>query len=264
MRIKHFIVTYNNNDILKTSIDSIFETSTQHERTVYVISNHSKDEYSGSHPVVWLRNATRPDFSTGHLSRNWNQALINGFKNLQDPDADILILSQNDCPFEADYLERCLALHEQYDLVSYGIGDNCVSYSPKAVSRVGLWDERFCNIGYQEADYFLRAAKYLGDRASINDGEQHHRLHNPIDNVAAVVKPETNGFRRKDNSHLQSMQYHRQSGSFFVAKWGMNPERWQPGFLDAQQRVNNFIFYPYFEKHIETLKEQMYLAFFDR
>lgn len=262
MRIKHFIVTYNNNKMLEAAIESIFSTETDHERSVYVISNHSNDDYTGRHPVVFLRNSTRPDFSTGHLSRNWNQALINGFVNLQDPDADLLILSQNDCIFENGYLDECIRLHQKHDLVTYGAGDNCVSYTVRAVARVGLWDERFCNIGYQEADYFLRAAIHLGDRASINDGEAHGRVHNPIDNPAAVVRPELRGFDRGDEAHIQSMRFHKQSYTFFIVKWGMQPQDWQDGYLDAEQKVNNFIYYPYFENAVETLSEQRYLAFF--
>jgi len=262
MRIKHFIVTYNNNALLHKAIESIFATATDHDRAVFVISNHSKDEYTGPHPVTVLRNATRPDFSTGHLSRNWNQAIINGFVDIKSPDADLLILSQNDCVFEAGYVDRCLELHTRYELVTYGIGDNCVSYSPNAIARIGLWDERFCNIGFQEADYFLRAAIYLGDRASINDGIQHGRVHNPISDAASIVRPDATGFQRRDEAHLQSMRYHVQSRGLFFAKWDAQPEKWGPDFRQVAQRLNNFIYYPYFEKNVETLTEQRYLAFF--
>lgn len=263
MKIKHFVVTYKNNPMLQSAIDSIFATESAHERLVFVISNHSTDEYTGSHPVTFLRNATRPDFSTGHLARSWNQAIINGLVDLRNPDADLLILSQNDCLFEAGYLDACIALHETYDLVTYGAGDNCVSYSPRAIARVGLWDERFCNIGYQEADYFLRAAIYLGERASINDGGVHRRIHNPIDTVGAVIRGQRTGFARREESHMESMRYHGQSHGLFLAKWNIRPDRWSGNFVEAKQLLPNFIYYPYFEKHVETLREQNYLAFFE-
>ncbi|TCL93593.1 hypothetical protein C8J38_10214 [Rhizobium sp. PP-WC-2G-219] len=261
MRVKHFIVTYNNNDALSRAIESIFSTPTHHERSVYVISNHTKDHYNGPHPITFLRNATRPDFSTGHLARNWNQAIINGFVDLNSPDADLL-LSQNDCVFENGYLEACINLHGSFDLVTYGAGDNCVSYTPKAVARVGLWDERFCNIGYQEADYFLRAAMYLKERASINDGAKHGRVRNPVASVHDVVRHERSGFDRREASHMESMQYHRQSLMFFREKWGIEPQQWPSDDLNPLQRVSNFIHYPYFEKRVETLAEQKYMAFF--
>jgi len=261
MRIKHFIVTYRNNRLLKDAIDSIFVNVTEHERFVFVISNHSDDRYDGPHPVQFLRNETRPDFSTGHLSRNWNQAIINGFVDLKQPNADILILSQNDCKFEKGYLDACLQLHETYDLVTYGAGDNCVSYTPRAVTRIGLWDERFCNIGYQEADYFLRAAIHLGSRASIND-HTHRRLHNPVNNVNSVIMNVPTGFVRKDEAHMASMKYHRQSFHTYMLKWGRKPEHWPHDYMKTQQMIDNYILYPYFEKNIETLKEQRYMAFF--
>ncbi|SCX29515.1 hypothetical protein DSM25558_4725 [Agrobacterium sp. DSM 25558] len=263
MKIKHYIVTYKNDPMLAQAIESIFRTDTDHERQVFVIANHSADRYEGPHPVVFLRNETRPDFSTGHLSRNWNQALIAGFVDLRNPSSDLLILSQNDCIFAPDYLEPLVANHEKYDLVTYGAGDSCISYSAAAVRRIGLWDERFCNIGYQEADYFLRAAKYHGPRVSINDG-YHGRLYNALDTVENVITSTPSGFERNDASHIESSQYHRQSRNFFAAKWGVDykPQFWGADFLKAEIKLNGPIFYPYFENAIETLQEQKYLAFF--
>lgn len=265
MIIKQYIVTYKNNPMLEQAIDSVFSTETEHDRRVFIIANHSEDKYEGPHPVVFLRNDLRPDFSTGHLSRNWNQALIAGFVNLQDPAADLLILSQNDCIFAENYLETVVENHKAFDLVSYGAGDSCVSYSPRAVARVGLWDERFCNIGYQEADYFLRAAKYLGLRASINDGEIHGREHNPVSTVDRVIVATPSGYSRREMTHLESMRYHMQSRGFFAAKWGVDrqPQAWKPDFLDADIRINSAILYPYFENGIETLDEQKFLTFFN-
>ncbi len=263
MIIKHYIVTYKNTPMLNKAIDSIFATETEHDRQVFVIANHSEDRYDGPHPVFFIRNEARPDFSTGHLSRNWNQAIIAGFVDLRNPAADLLILSQNDCIFAPNYLEGIIANHEKYDLVTYGAGDNCVSYNAQAVKRIGLWDERFCNIGFQEADYFLRAAKFHGPRVSINDGHYHGRSYNPLETVDNVIVATERGFDRRDLSHMASMRYHRQSRAFFAVKWSLeNPEFWGDNFLDATIRINGPIFYPYFEEAIETLNEQAYLAFF--
>lgn len=263
MRIKHYIVTYRNNDILDRCLRSIFSTETEHERIVYVIGNHTQDSIRPEWPAIMLRNDLRPDFSTGHLSRNWNQALINGFVNLKNPDADLVIACQNDCEFAPDYLNNCIRLHERFDMVTYGEGDNCISYSPRAVARIGLWDERFCNIGYQEADYFLRAALYLGDRVSINDGAIHGRQFNPVPDVETVIRRVPTGCQRHDEHHMQSMHYHRQSQTVFRAKWGDNTpsEHWGSDFLNSQQRIMNHIYYPYFERDVETLNEQQYLKF---
>ncbi|MBB4005782.1 glycosyltransferase family 2 protein [Allorhizobium taibaishanense] len=261
MKIKHYIVTYKNNPKLETCVESILNTPTEHDRSIYVIANHSLDCLPDRYPVKMLRNELRPDFSTGHLARNWNQALINGFVDLKSPDADLLILSQNDCEFETGYLDECIRLHQTYDLVTYGEGDNCISYAPRAVARVGLWDERFCNIGYQEADYLLRAAIYLRDKASINDGANHKRQHNPIDTVEKVTKRLPTGYDRKEESHMASMRYHRHTHDLFLAKWKRPPGDWADDYLSTQQHLLNHIYYPYFEADVETLAEQNYLAF---
>ena len=258
-KIKHYIVTYNNNEVLETCLRSIFATDAkQHERSVFVINNHSNIFIPNDlkSKVTVLDNQVRPDFSTGHLSRNWNQAIINGFVSIDKPDADIIICSQNDTEFGADYLEKIIHHHYSYDLVSYGGGDNCISYTPNAIRRVGLWDERFCNIGYQEADYFLRALKYLGDKASINDVE-HSRIHNPVDN-GAVLKTITGAGRGCEHNRA-STHHHKQSDLMFKAKWGIQSHTWDDNTVYAKEKILSFVLYPYFEFAIETLEEQRFL-----
>lgn len=265
MIIKHYIVTNKDNSLLEKTIDSILSAETEHDRNVFIVSNHSQDRYEGPHPVTIIRNAMRPDFSTGHLSRNWNQALISGFVDLNSPEADLVILSQSDCTFSTGYIERIIHHHQSFDLITYGAGDTCVSYSPRAVARVGLWDERFCNTRYQEADYFLRAVMYLGTRASINDGEVNGREHNPIGDVADIICPVPAALPSQEEPDARLSQLHRQSRGFFAAKWGVDqsPGQWKDNFLDVKVRVNGAIYYPYFESGVETLAEQHYLAFFE-
>ena len=60
---------------------------------------------------------------------------------------------------------------------------------------------------------------------------------------------------------MASMVHHRQSRGMFQAKWGTEPERWQPGYMNVEQRLPSFILYPYFESDIETLDEQRYMRF---
>src|SRR5262245_44845381 len=133
MRVKHYIVTYKNNPLLANCIDSIFATPTNHDRHVVVISNHSLDGVWPRERLTFLRNHARPDFSTGHLARDWNQALIQGFVDLAKPDADLVIACQNDSEFMPGYLEPLIALHEKYDMITMGPGDSCVSYTPAAI-----------------------------------------------------------------------------------------------------------------------------------
>lgn len=262
MRIKHYIVTYNNPIWVKCA-ETILACPVPEGvvREIFVLNNHTNFELPEHlrYRVIPIHNQGRPDFSTGHLSRSWNQGLIHGFRNLKNPDADIVVLSQNDAEFEADYLPRLIDLHTRFDITTHGQGDNCVSYSAAGVRRVGLWDERFCGIGHQEGDYFLRIAKYLGERASIND-PQHGRYHQPSPSITRMLPT---GHARREPSHLASTPWHRLAEKFFAHKWGgmTGPMFWHPG-NDPHRAVPqavSYIHYPYFEHDVETLAEQNYL-----
>jgi hypothetical protein len=268
-KIKHFIVTYNNEKRINESLKSLFESDLNNNIEVFIISNHSylniHDEFIKK--VKILRNETRPDFSTGHLSRNWNQAIINGFQNLNNPDCDILITSQDDTIFKKNYIERSVELSESFDFSVFGSGDQFAIYTPNAIKKIGLWDERLCNIGYQEADYFLRAIKYC-DRVSIND-YRHGRVYNPQNNNPITETP--TGWDYKDVAHMASMVYHQHSLYIFEKKWETRPMDWvvkNKGYVDdnymnylknIEPMIPSFILYPYFEKNIETLREQKFI-----
>ena len=262
MRIKQYIVTYNDSYELNECLKSIFNNLSKDELEkleINVINNHTNIEVNSDYydRINILHNVLRPDFSTGHLARNWNQALINGFKSLVNPDADIVIANQNDCRFFKNYISTLLEYHKNYDLITAGCGDNFLSYNVNAVKKIGLWDERFCNIGYQEADYFLRAVKYNRHKVSINDN-CHGRVHNPIENTIAFQY--STGGDRRTKFHTDSMIYHSISRNIFNKKWEVNPERWNdPDFSNLEPLIPSFVYYPYFEKDIETLKEQRYL-----
>lgn len=258
MKIKHFIVTYKNALLLEQCIRSILNTDAgEHQREIFVINNHSQfslPDDLGSRVSV-IHNAARPDFSTGHLSRNWNQSLILGFESLTAPKADIVICSQNDSIFAPNYLSQLIARHATFDIITQGIGDNAVSYTPAGVRQVGLWDERFCNIGYQEADYFLRLAKYLRGKASIND-VFHGRVLNPIPDII-ITQGET-GFKRGDPAHMASMAFHAHSRKMFLRKWNLrDPEKWSDISSVAEQ-IDSYVLYPYFEKDVLTLRQQRF------
>lgn len=258
MKIKHFIVTYKNPPLLEQCIRSILATDAgEHQREIFVINNHSQFSLPGDlgNRVSVIHNAARADFSTGHLSRNWNQALILGFESLTAPKADLVICSQNDSIFTPNYLSQLIAQHAAFDIITQGIGDNAVSYKPQGVRQVGLWDERFCNIGYQEADYFLRLAKYLGNKASIND-VFHGRVLNPISQVL-ITQGET-GFNRRDPAHMASMTFHAHSRKMFFKKWNLpDPEKWGD-ISGVTEQIDSYVLYPYFEKDVLTLRQQKF------
>lgn len=262
MKIKHYIVTYNNDKVLADCLNSLtatFEKYSENEYEVYIINNHTHffmdDKFQKR--ITVLNNVLRPDFSTGHLSRNWNQAIINGFQNLVNPDCDIVITSQNDCIFQPNFLDNLIELHKKYSFVQFGAGDHFVSYTSDSIKKVGLWDERFCNIGYQEADYFLRQLLYNPESSTIND-EHHRRIHNSENNT--ITERYLNGYHRREKSHLDSMKYHHVSQKIFKNKWNINPEKWDTTEISKlKPGIHSYIYYPYFEKDIITLGEQNYL-----
>jgi len=265
MKIKQFIVTYNNRLQINSCLESIFDNLSSDEQNileVYVINNHTNFELVSqlSNKVKVLHNVLRPDFSTGHLSRNWNQAILNGFQDLNNPSADIVITNQDDTRFVSNYVSMVMSMHEQYDLLQFGWGDNYISYNSNAVKNIGLWDERFCSIGYQEADYLLRARLYHKEKSSIQD-ESHGRILNPIPRKPINIIPTGNS--RREEYHREASKNHIYNKNLFIKKWGIDPDTdWVSTQLDDidSPRIDNYILYPYFEKDILTLHQQKYLV----
>lgn len=263
MRIRQYIVTYNNPFQLNEGLASLFSSISAEEAElleVFVINNHSNFEL---HPeftsrVTVLHNVLRPDFSTGHLARNWNQALINGFENLVHPACDLVITNQDDTRFSPNYINRVIDLHTKFDLTQFGWGDNFISYTPTAVRVVGLWDERFCSIGYQEADYLLRAMIFL-NRISIND-PSHFRMYNPQPNYPIQIIP--SGFGRREAYTTAATEYHPYNRALFLQKWGFDADRgmFRANISTLKPLIPSYIMYPYFEKHVLTLEQQNYFG----
>jgi len=266
-KIKLFIVTYKNSKYLNSCVESIFRNTSPLEQSnlqVFIINNHSSFELNEEYKdkVTVLHNDLRPDFSTGHLSRNWNQAIINGFGDLNNPHCDILITCQDDTVFRNHFISKVIEVHKTYDFFTCGPGDNFMSYTPQAIKRIGLWDERYCGISSQEMDYFIRAFKYHREGSSIND-YYHDLVLNPIDVSLNPIEMTETGFERQDENHLASINYHVVSAQVFVLKW---PNLTRPIFEtigDLEPQIPSFITYPYFEKDVETLIEQKFLFKFD-
>jgi hypothetical protein len=125
-----------------------------------------------------LNNDLRPDFTPGHLARNWNQAIINGFCDLNNPDCDILIHTQDDLTFKSGWLDNIVDYHYNrgYNFIVFGDGDNFCSYTPEAIKIMGMWDERYYGIGTHERDYFYTAIRSNYDNMSMNDPSSGHRM----------------------------------------------------------------------------------------
>lgn len=272
-RICIYIVTYRNPIDLNNNISSILASGA--DVSIYVINNHSKFclDPENHKAVTVLHNNLRPDFSTGHIARNWNQALLLGFRDLNDPANDVVVTVQDDVIFKPDWLPRLMELHRRYSFITMGPGDSFCSYLPGAVKKVGLWDERFCNLGFQEGDYFLRSLIYNRDGCSIND-VGHYRVHNPVEGNSLEWPPNPEMQRassllitsphwntdRKD-AHISSVRFHPVSEAVFKHKWGISAHSWTSAHHTIRKPLTqSYIMYPYFEKDIEGLQEKGYVV----
>jgi hypothetical protein len=282
MKIKIYIVTYKNENYLKNNIDSLLSSDiTNYEFSINVINNFNShfglSDYCRDRQINIISNQGRPDFSTGHLSRNWNQAILHGFKSLSSPDCDLLVLCQNDNLFKKKWTSYVVDQHRRYDFITIGGGDQFHSYRPNHVKTVGMWDERFCNIGYQEADYFIRSYLYNKDRSSIND-YNHKRIHNSLESDTRIITPSgfygvdeiinlddnLKGGMRGDEYHIESLKHHDISKNILDKKWGIEFEcNWSEEKLQKlpiRSKIDNYIFYPYFEKEITDLSKKGYIV----
>jgi hypothetical protein len=143
-------------------------------------------------------------------------------------------------------------------LIQFGWGDNFISYTPNAIKRIGLWDERFCNIGYQEADYLTRAALYLKNKSCINDFS-HNRMLNSISETDWLINIIPSGNARNEGYHHSSSKFHSHSKHIYEAKWEMNPDGGFSNIESLTPKMNSFVMYPYFEKDVDTLDEQYFI-----
>lgn len=266
MKIKVYLVTYKGHKRLHPTLSSLFTSDLmEHDYEINIINNHTDIrlpvEFEGK--VAVLHNTLRPDWSSGHLSRNWNQALINGFKSLVEPDCDVVVCSQDDSIFNKTWTSRLVELHRKYSFVQNGHGDQFHSYTPEAVRRVGLWDERFCGISRQAADYFWRCVMHNKQGSSIQD-PIHHRVLNPIipsieEARRWLVDPDV----RKIDQQFDNSSHNNDiiSQSLMVHKYGEDPFPWTPDKIanaPARTKCDNYILYPYFEKDIYELNQKGY------
>jgi hypothetical protein len=254
--IKLFIVTYRAPEDLDKTLRSCLNGETNKIKLeINIINNHSNFELSDDlfNHVKLHNNVLRPDFSTGHLSRNWNQAILNGFKDMLNPDCDILITCQDDAIWEKDWVDDLLKIHDEYTFYTCNDGDMLCSYTIDSIKKIGLWDERFCNIQFQEADYFLRANLYNAEKSSINDAH-HGRTLNQTKCIAK--RPNSGQMTPRGNV---SNQYHDITKNIFLQKWG-EKFRWSEKVTDIQHsKLPSFFYYPYFEKNMECPKEKGYI-----
>ncbi len=268
--MKIFIVTYRRNDILNKTLNTLFNGTDfkQVENTeVNIINNHSDFSLSENftEKVNVLHNNTRPDWDTGNLARNWNEALIHGFKDLEKPDSKVVVTMQNDIVLDPNWATNLLKMHQNYSFITGQLGDNIVSYLPEAVKKIGMWDERFLTPANKEADYYIRALIYNKEKSLIND-----RVHGRLLNAADALPLDTSQYQGgesswreiKTNEDSKEGWYHTSQVFYWKWKdtWTSQPQyygwltQWSKDFVDtppSPPKVPNFVQYSYFEKDVE-------------
>lgn len=267
MKIKLYMVTYKGHIRLRPTLTSLFNSDiVNYDYEINIINNHTDirlpKEFEGK--VNILHNTLRPDFSKGHLARNWNQAIINGFESLTNPACDIVVCSQDDSIFRKDWASRLVEAHQKYSFIHNGHGDQFHSYTPEAIRNVGLWDERFCGLARQAADYFWRQIMHNKEHASIQD-PRHHRVWNPLfpedlmKSWGWLVDPDVRKIDTDSGSTPVDLEI---SAKLMAMKYPFEPFPWTlEKIQNAPQRtvIDNFITYPYFEKDIYNLREKGYI-----
>tara|TARA_R110000765_G_scaffold17897_4_gene48481 strand:- start:843 stop:1736 length:894 start_codon:yes stop_codon:yes gene_type:complete len=295
-KMKVYIVTYKRCDILNDTLKKLFDSdfSNLPNTEVNIINNHSEFhlEPQFKNKVNVLHNTLRPDWSNGNLAENWNQALINGFRDLSNPDAEYVVTMQNDTSVHPKWCTNLLKMHERFNFIVGKYGDNLVSYTPDAVKKIGLWDENFFGVQYKEADYWIRALIFNKDKTCINDTLHGLEVNNSdaleLDTTVDRNFVEESGFagdntlkRRADDAEHQQIWstrggvYKQYAWKYFYEKWSgtwkEDPRRetwvknWSKDFIDnppdiTKSKVKNMIRYIYFEKDIEDLKGKNYLV----
>ena len=280
--MKIFIVTYRRSDVLNKTLERLFEQtdfSLIPNTEVNVINNHS-DFYLDekfSNKVNLIHNCARPDWDMGNLSRNWNQALIHGFRDLSNPDSKIVVTMQNDVVLSSNWSSNLIKMHKKYDFVTGCHGDSIISYRPSAVKRIGMWDERFVTPNNKEADYYIRALILNKEKSLIND-----KIHKRVLNNKDALNIEENTYLGSESAWLkykksdlnQEGWYHTSQIFYWKWKdtWKEQPSyygwltEWSNDFINnppSLSKVPNFVQYYYFEKDVETLKEQNYIGWQD-
>jgi len=263
MNVRLYIVTYKGFERLTQTLESLFSSDLSAvDIDVTLINNHSdfrlEDKFEDRVSVI--HNSPRPDWSNGHLSRNWNQALLNGFERLDDPACDIVVAAQDDTIYRSDWIPKLLELHEEYSLVQNGLGDQFVSYTPEAVRNIGLWDERFI-FSYHAADYFYRSAIYNKEDTCIND-PGHNRALNPIypDDLE-----KSSGYLVNEDPREIDEGWDQSSYSVKVGEALMENKYSGLSFEEVKSdpqitpMLESYVFYPYFEKDVSNLARKNYL-----
>ena len=257
-----WIVTYKNPLDLEKNLESLFEHHNPDifDMTVNIINNNTNFYINPKYEdkvKVW-HNVLRPDNSVGHLGRNWNEAILAGIGDLNNPQCELLITSQDDVIWLPNWCETMNDAHKKYSFITQGNGDTVVSYLPEAIKKVGLWDERFSPSFYAEGDYFLRSLIWNKEKSSIND-YWHGRVHNPLEKIAIEAPPITTESRA--TAKFETLTKAAFPWAVWWLKWNVSPTNWTEELIDnppTSTLIPSIVMYPHFEINIEDIEKKNY------
>jgi hypothetical protein len=244
MMIRAYVVTYKRNDLLNENLRTLWATVKDPSGVeVLVLSNHPDVEVAPENARPNLKvivNATRPLNAWGYLSRDWNFCILDAFKSWRNErGTSWCVLSQNDATW-VDGWDQWLKANGNYDLVSQPAGDQSVAMNIESVKKVGFFDERFSVLHWHEFDYFTRAIRALGARASINDGNCHSEC-SSYNEVGCVITNKTGAGISTDEFHTGKMW--GELKNLLTTKWGAHPNHSGTQQLKNAREIN---WYPFF------------------
>ena len=258
-KIKIFILTYRDPDSLNSNLASLFDSDWEPNNTeINIINNHSEEfklDERYKNKITVHHQTLRANWSCGTPARDWNQAIVLGFKNLTEPDCDQLILCQDDCVWDKDWRARLDIIHQTYNFYQCSWGDCFMSFLPEAIKNIGLFDERMCTLGYYEGDFLLRAYLYNREKSSIND-HHHKRVWQPTGTVAN--RPTSNVNPPKMMEYSQQVFFEKWTGYHKLnLTWNWDETLFKHTPLHSA--IPCFVMYPYFECDVKDLKEKNYI-----
>ncbi len=263
-----FVVVFKDHNRTRELVEMLLQSDlTSFSFEIVVISNFGTFAFPADNPLfivnaknlAVVNNYLRPEFSFGHLAQDWNAAAIYGFVNLTDPVSDVVASFQGDTKCAPLWARNVYEEHMRNGtlFLQSGKGDAFHSWTAEGVRRIGIWDERFVDIGYQEADMFLRAVLLEPDRVRIDD-RHHLRRYRPASfRVLSEDGPGDRGGKK---------QIHRHSRSFWDMKWGKrDPAAWPNETWMRIERVVPLIpttyVYPFFEWRLDMPVKRLWYAY---
>jgi hypothetical protein len=261
-KIKIYLVTYRNEELLFRCLRSLFDESNNMYNVVVTIMNNYVPEHEpelvlpedlAEQGINIIHNSARPSFSTGHLARSWNECVMDAIVDLKNPQCDVIVLAQADTLFAPGAIQAIRSAASRFDYVVCGSGDEIQVLTLEGLRRIGIWDERFCSLGLQEDDYFRRARMIIPDKISIND-HYHKRVYKAMDHKIILTVP--CGRSRSDPHHLAHLGPHSVSVSAWKHKWGPGILWDCPEALARKDIPKQYIMYPYFEKDLPDLEKK--------